>query len=103
MVSRRHAELRLTPAGLVLTNLSGRNYIEILGKSRISPSEVRILFIGDCLIVGGQQLSISAIELPTSNLICANPTCGQRVEHTLRDCPWCGTSLAFAVTRSEAQ
>ena len=101
MVSRRHAELRLTSAGLVLTNLSGRNHIELFDKPSLSPSEVRILSVGDRLVIGGQQLSVSAIELPISHLICANPTCGHRVEHTLRDCPWCGTSLAFALTRGE--
>ena len=46
------------------------------------------------------MLTVRDLVIPAAMLRCVNPTCRRLVSPDLPDCPWCGTSLAFAQTHT---
>ncbi|MCB9743565.1 MAG: hypothetical protein H6740_13270 [Alphaproteobacteria bacterium] len=97
--SRRHAQLELGPEGLQLRNVSRTGEIARPGLAPVPPGGLALLDVGAQFIVGGQLLEVEALSLSEQTLVCANATCRREVSSRLKDCPWCGTSLAFAITR----
>lgn len=97
-VSRSHAVLELTSGGLVIRNLSRQMPIRISGSEVVGPGDSTTLGKGASFRVGDSMLTVRDLVIPAPMLRCVNPTCRRLVSPDLPDCPWCGTSLAFAQT-----
>lgn len=96
-VSRHHARLQLSKDGLMLQNHS-RSAAVMVGSRRLVLGEQTSLNQGDSFQIGGQVLSVTALHVALTELVCSNAACGRTIPADQRDCPWCGTSLAFAQT-----
>jgi hypothetical protein len=102
-VSRQHAVLELGPAGLEVSNVSSAAPLFVTGGSRreVRPGGRASLASGDVLEIAGVALRIESVRPPTPgprHVICAKRDCRREVPVSLADCPWCGTSTAFAST-----
>jgi len=97
-VSRHHVRLHLSEAGLVLHNHS-RSKGVLIGSDRVAPGQAAHLKQGDRLHIGDQVLSVVSLQIVVGTLICSKTSCGKSVPADQRDCPWCGTSMAFAQTQ----
>ena len=97
--SRFHARLLLTARGLVLENLSSANPVSVNGDLAVPPGAQASLAQGDQFRVGPQDFRVAELSWVAPKVRCVNPTCCHEVPATQRDCPWCGTSLAFAQTQ----
>ncbi|MFT4625617.1 MAG: putative component of type VI protein secretion system [Myxococcota bacterium] len=98
-VSRSHATLTLAADGLHLRNVSASQDVGVNGK-RLAPGGMRRLEPGDRLRIGDTELEIAEVETDASTVRCVKLSCRRDVSTQAADCPWCGTSLAFASTRS---
>ena len=102
-VSRDHAVLELTPTGLTLRNVSAGNVVKLEGRT-LTAGEAASVKPSDQFAVGAATLSVESIRLtdaptsPSTLLVCVKPDCLREVPADRTDCPWCGTSLAFAQT-----
>ena len=97
-VSRRQAVMELNHIGLVLTNLSASTSLEIGHDERLEPGKRRVIPKGTTLVLGGVTIVVEEVHTTKRLLRCAKPSCARSVDPELTDCPWCGTSLAFANT-----
>ncbi len=102
-VSRDHAVLELTPTGLTLRNVSASNVV-LLTDRTLGPGDAAPMKPSDRFRVGPATLAVESIrraDAPTSaptHLVCVKPDCRREVPTDRTDCPWCGTSMAFAQT-----
>ena len=96
-ISRHHARLQLSPAGLMLHNRSRSGSI-LIGERLLPPGEHVALKQSDTFRIGSHELTVLHLHCPLTQLRCSNTDCGKQVSAEHTDCPWCGTSLAFAVT-----
>lgn len=97
-VSRAHAVLSLAADGLYVRNLSTTQDVTVNG-TRLGPGGTRALQPGDGVGIGATVIDVAAVETDASTVRCVNPTCRRDAPVHAMDCPWCGTSLAFAATR----
>lgn len=100
-VSRVHARISLSATGLVLANESSSNTVLLNDRTSVPPGGQASLDQGDQLRIGTQILRVAELSWTPPMTRCVNPTCQHEVPATQRDCPWCGTSLAFAQTQFE--
>lgn len=100
-VSRQHAALRVSNGRLLLHNLSQAGNVQVRSES-LPPSQVTRLHTGDVVTIG--SVSMTILDLKTSStpapIRCVNPTCNRTLTQEVTDCPWCGTSTAFADTHA---
>ena len=101
-VSRDHAVLELTSDALLVRNVSAAAPIDVDGVP-IGPGETRTVDAGATVRVAGVSLTVASIVLPRptvgpTHIVCTEADCGREVPSGLADCPWCGTSTAFAHT-----
>lgn len=100
-VSRHHALFTVRHGRLLLQNLSRGGVVRVRNET-LPPAEVTRVHAGDVVTVGSVHMTI--IELNTaaapSILRCVNSTCNRTLTAGIRDCPWCGTSTAFADTQA---
>jgi pSer/pThr/pTyr-binding forkhead associated (FHA) protein len=100
-VSRRHAVLELSASGLTVQNVSSANAISVNG-APLDPGESSGLRPGDVLAIAGVRIRVEAVRAPVSaapsHIVCTRSDCRREVPADLADCPWCGTSMAFAHT-----
>jgi len=70
--------------------------------SHLPADDSAFLSPGQTLRVGDLFLTVKEVlSLPSRGTIhCTNSTCNLPVDAGLKDCPWCGTSLAFASTQA---
>jgi pSer/pThr/pTyr-binding forkhead associated (FHA) protein len=106
-VSHRHALVFAQKSNFYLRNLSQTNAIYLnYGARQLARGECAILKPGHNFQIGLITLEVTFIKkLPTGTIVelvkpvqvrCAR--CRQTVDLDLKDCPWCGASLANAVT-----
>lgn len=100
-ISRRHAQILADEDAFRLLNLSQKNAINLNDKHRIDPGKQMVLSPNDTFAIGPIRFRVLAMEATAGRPIvvrCANPQCERQVNGNLFDCPFCGTSLAFAKT-----
>jgi predicted component of type VI protein secretion system len=94
-VSRQHA--RLNTQTLELTNLSKTNPLFIVQEHdepiELTTDASHTLKTGQNFLMGGVHLRLIALSEEANMVICWN--CGHKLSDTLKDCPWCGITLAF--------
>jgi|GEM_PF-2732365 len=100
--SRRHARLTLSARGLEAENTSSGNRFLGPAGAPLKAGDSLALQVGDVLTLAGQRVTIASIELPRragpSHVRCSRTDCRRRIPADQADCPWCGTSTAFAET-----
>ncbi len=98
-VSREHARIYAAGGALHVRNLSKTNPIRFLDGSVLEANQVAQLFNESSFALGKVKvrvLLVEAADQPALQIRCTS--CQRVVEATLKDCPWCGASLAFAET-----
>jgi predicted component of type VI protein secretion system len=100
-ISRRHAQILAEEDAFYLRNLSQTNAINLNGQQRIEPGKQMVLSPNDTFAIGPIRFRVLAMEATADRSIvvrCTNLQCDRLVNGNLFDCPFCGTSLAFAKT-----
>jgi predicted component of type VI protein secretion system len=100
-ISRQHAQILAEEDSFYLLNLSTKNTISLNGKQRIDPGKQIALAPNDNFTIGSIRFRVLSMEATTGHQMvvrCANPQCERLISSSLFDCPFCGTSLAFAGT-----
>jgi predicted component of type VI protein secretion system len=100
-ISRQHAQITAEEDAFYLHNLSKKNAINLNGQRQVKPGEQIALSPNDIFVVGPIQFRVLSMEATAGRPMvvrCANPQCEKLVDSSLFDCPYCGTSLAFAKT-----
>ena len=97
-VSRRQASVELSPLGLSIINKSRSRSIVVNDDTSVGPGQRLPLKAGDRITIGQTTIVVEELDHTPPSVVCANQTCGRKVEAHHSDCPWCGTSLAFART-----
>jgi predicted component of type VI protein secretion system len=97
-VSRRCAELRIVDERLVLFNRSQTNAIRINGQQDLSHDQQAQLRSGDRFRLGLVNCELTYVLQDHLDFQVRCSNCEQLAMSTETNCPWCGTSLAFADT-----
>lgn len=97
-ISREQAVFELSVSRLRLVNRSRTCSMTLNGLHGIAPGAETGLRQGDRVQIGSAVLSIAELVLAHRAVRCPNAECAREVAPHLRDCPWCGRSLAFAFT-----
>lgn len=109
-ISQRHALVFARQNNFYLRNLSQTNAVYLnYGEQQLALGECAVLKPGHNIQIGLITLELTFIKkLATGTTVelvkpvqlqCA--TCRQTVDLDLKDCPWCGASLANALTITE--
>ena len=98
-ISRQHGEIYVQQSIFFVRTLSKTNPIWINEKHKLEFNKTVPLQVGDVLRIGPIRLQVKEIKDHAEDQLkirCA--TCGRAVDVNLRDCPYCGSSLAFGET-----
>jgi predicted component of type VI protein secretion system len=98
-ISRQHARITFAEGDFQLENLSQSNPIIINETTNLAANDKVKLQQGYLFRVGVVEFVVTAVSLnPLEGLKLKCANCDRAVDASLTDCPWCGTSLAFAET-----
>ena len=108
-VSRQHASISGSDGHFYVCNLSQSNPVflqETSTTKQLNFQEASVLSTGQVIRIGKIELHVAAIEAapepkPASKEITLKIRCSQCqrvVDGKHKDCPWCGTALAFGST-----
>lgn len=100
-VSREHAAFTVKDGRLLLQNLSRSGTVRVRNET-LAPTQVTRVHAGDVVTVGSVSMTITDLQatVTPSVIRCVNPTCNRTLTAGVTDCPWCGTSTAFADTHA---
>ena len=98
-VSRHHAVLTLKAGLLLVRNVSRAGTVTV-GTTPLPPGQVAGLRANDTLVIGSTVVTVLSVDATAAPRVlrCVNSTCNRSLSDGASDCPWCGTSTAFAET-----
>lgn len=106
LISRRHAQIFVEHGTFHARNISQTTPIQVHTRQKLSQGDIFPIKPGDTFSLGFTQIHTQAMQNQTEADLChlaksyqvRCPGCQRKIRATLKDCPWCGVSLACGLT-----